>query len=245
MISIEQIDAHEMWLRGLGGERLYVVDECFDGMDLSYRNLREADIRESSFEGTNLRGAILAGGTFTDCNFNGADLAFAHCGKAIFTRSTFRSANLESTRFVNAVLNGVDFRDADMLNVALDEARMFKSNLSGAKKLPDPVSVIKNIYETTEEGIICYKTFGWFFDVPSYWNIEEGSIITEVCDPDPAVDCSYGINVVPKWNNIPSDKIVWKCLIRWEWAVGIVVPYGTSGRIRCSKLELLKRVSYS
>ena len=39
-----------------------------------------------------------------------------------------------------------------------------------------------------------------------------------------------------------EDNHVWKCLIRYEWACGITVPYNTNGKIRCGRLQLLNVV---
>jgi hypothetical protein len=35
---------------------------------------------------------------------------------------------------------------------------------------------------------------------------------------------------------------IWLCRIRWEWLADVVVPFGTDGKARCAKLELLRLV---
>lgn len=34
-----------------------------------------------------------------------------------------------------------------------------------------------------------------------------------------------------------------KCLIRWKWLAGVVVPYQTEGQIRASRVQLIKPVN--
>lgn len=94
-------------------------------------------------------------------------------------------------------------------------------------------------------GFIVYKTFGGTKQPPANWKMEAGSVIAEVVNPCPVSDCASGINVAAldwvKQNN--SKKLpVWRCLIRWEWLAGVVVPYSTDSKFRCSKVELLEIV---
>jgi hypothetical protein len=35
---------------------------------------------------------------------------------------------------------------------------------------------------------------------------------------------------------------LWRCRIRWAWLPGVVVPFGTDGKARCSRLEMLEEV---
>jgi hypothetical protein len=35
---------------------------------------------------------------------------------------------------------------------------------------------------------------------------------------------------------------IWKCLIEWQYAPDIVVPYNTNGKARCGKLKLIEVV---
>ena len=89
-----------------------------------------------------------------------------------------------------------------------------------------------------------YKTFGSQYKSPESWKIKAGSVITETVNPDRCTDCGSGINVAPiDWvkKNYP-DNPIWKCLIRYEWLAGVIVPFNTDGKIRCEKLELVEIV---
>ena len=55
--------------------------------------------------------------------------------------------------------------------------------------------------------------------------------------------CGCGINVAPlDWVRKNYNGEIWKVLIRWEWMVGVCVPYNTDGKIRCERVELVEVV---
>ena len=77
----------------------------------------------------------------------------------------------------------------------------------------------------------------------SDWNADavEKSVIEENVNPNRADNCGCGINVAPlEWVRRECIGDIWKVLIRWEWLAGVVVPYGTDGKIRCEKAELVE-----
>ena len=80
--------------------------------------------------------------------------------------------------------------------------------------------------------------------MPDTWKIEPRSIIEEVCNPLPTNDCASGVNVATlDWIKSNSNKDrVWRCLIRWPWLAGVVVPYNTDGKIRAARVELLEEI---
>ena len=102
-------------------------------------------------------------------------------------------------------------------------------------------------FERTPDGFIAYKTFGSSYSPNSDWKIEPGSVLTEVVNPDRTCDCGCGINVAPlswvKDNATNGGRLsIWKVLIRWEWLMGVVVPFGSDGKVRCEKVELIEVV---
>ena len=101
-------------------------------------------------------------------------------------------------------------------------------------------------FERTKDGYIVYKTFGAYNAPPETWKIEKDSIIEEVCNPNRTNQCGCGINVATlDWvekDNLYSDRKVYKLLIRFEWLPGVVVPYGTDGKIRCSRAQIIGEV---
>ena len=101
-------------------------------------------------------------------------------------------------------------------------------------------------FERTKDGYIVYKIFGAYNAPPETWKIEKDSIIEEVCNPNRTNQCGCGISVATlDWvekDNLYSDRKVYKLLIRFEWLPGVVVPYGTDGKIRCSRAQIIGEV---
>ena len=126
----------------------------------------------------------------------------------------------------------------------LSSANLRSADLSGAKNLLSSLNYMEAHFERTADGYIVYKTFGGQFEPPKHWKIEKSAVITEVVNPDRCTECGSGINVAPiEWVKKHYQGEIWKCLIRWEWACGIIVPYMTDGKIRCEKCELLEVVT--
>ena len=128
----------------------------------------------------------------------------------------------------------------------LSDADLSDANLSGTKGLLDAINYLEANFERTKDGYIVYKTFGAYNAPPETWKIEKDSIIEEVCNPNRTNQCGCGINVATlDWvekDNLYSDRKVYKLLIRFEWLPGVVVPYGTDGKIRCSRAQIIGEV---
>ena len=109
----------------------------------------------------------------------------------------------------------------------------------------DAINYLEANFERTENGYIVYKTFGAYNNPPESWKIKDGNIIEEVCNTDRTRNCGCGINVatldwVKKDNQ--SKRDVYKLLIKFEWLAGVVVPYHTDGKIRCSRAQIIEKV---
>jgi hypothetical protein len=108
--------------------------------------------------------------------------------------------------------------------------------------LLDPIDYLLANFERTPDGLVAYKAFDVFWRSPSAWDIRPGAVLTETVNPNRQDDCGSGINVATReWVRafVPCARI-WRCLIRWEWLPGVVAPYATDGKIRCSRVELLE-----
>jgi hypothetical protein len=213
------INDHQKWLAVKGG----ICADLSDA-DLSGANLRRADLMRA-----NLRGADLS-----DADLSGADLSFAN----------LNCANLRGADLMRANLNYANLWRADLSDADLSGANLGDADLSGAEGLLNPIEFIEKNFEKTKEGIIVYKSFDEHYIPNSNWKIEENSIIEEVTNPLPTTKCGCGINVATKeWAERECINQIWKCLIRWEWLVGVVVPYQTNGKIRASKVQLIEPVN--
>lgn len=218
MITFEElmeiINEHKNWLAGTGGT-------C---ANLSDADLRRADLRCADLRRANLSGAYLSGARLGSADLSGANLSGANLRRADLSDANLSGANLSGADLSYADLNGTD--------------------LSGAKGLLNPIDYIMKNFEKTEDGILVYKSFRENYFPNPNWNIAEGSIIEEVVNPLPTVECGCGINVATKeYVKRNCYKQIWECLIRWEWLAGVVVPYHTDGTIRASKVQLIKPVS--
>ena len=152
-------------------------------------------------------------------------------------------ANLSGADLSGADLRRANLRRADLRRADLSSADLSGANLSGSQGLLDAINYMEAHFERTDEGYIVYKTFGENYSAPESWEIEPGSIIEETVNCDRTTECGCGINVVPlAWVKKHGSHRPYKLLIRWEWLPGVVVPYNTDGKIRCSKAQILEAV---
>ena len=125
----------------------------------------------------------------------------------------------------------------------LSGANLSDADLSGSKGLLDAINYMEAHFERTDDGYIVYKSFGENYTAPETWKIEPGEIIKETVNCDRTTECGCRINVAPlEWVRRNGRNQPYKLLIRWEWLPGVVVPYNTDGRIRCSKAQILEAV---
>ena len=89
-------------------------------------------------------------------------------------------ANLSEANLSGANLRGAELSEADLRGANLRGANLRVANLSQVNGLLNPIDYIKENFETTTEGIICYKTFSEHYKPPSSWIISPGSVIEEV-----------------------------------------------------------------
>ena len=185
-------------------------------------SLKESKAKAAEY----LSGADLSGANLSDADLSGADLSGADLRRANLIRANLRRADLS-----DADLSDADLSDAD---------------LSGTKGLLDAINYLEANFERTKDGYIVYKIFGAYNAPPETWKIEKDSIIEEVCNPNRTNQCGCGISVATlDWvekDNLYSDRKVYKLLIRFEWLPGVVVPYGTDGKIRCSRAQIIGEV---
>ena len=163
--------------------------------------------------------------------------------RANLSRADLSGADLIRVDLSRADLSWADLSRADLSRADLSGANLIMANLSGAKGLLSAANYLDAHFDRTTDGYIVYKTFGSMYAPPQNWKIEHGAIIEETANHDRCTECGSGINVAPlKWVKEKYHGDIWKCLIKWEWLPGVVVPYMTDGKIRCEKLQLLEVV---
>ena len=134
------------------------------------------------------------------------------------------TVDLSGADLSRADLSGADLSGANLSRADLSRADLSGADLSEAENLFDPIQYLKTHFEMINLGLICYKTFH-----ENYHN-----------------DCGCGINVATlDWvkGNCSRSNPIWKCLIPIEALCSIVVPYNTTGKIRCGMVQLLEVVN--
>ena len=232
--------------------------EYLSGADLRRADLRRADLRRADLSGADLSGADLrranlSDADLSDANLSGANLSGADLRRADLSGADLRRANLSDADLSDANLSGAnlsdadlsdaDLSDADLSDANLSDADLRRANLSGSQGLLDAINYMEANFERTDDGYIVYKSFNENYSAPDSWKIEPGEIIEETVNCDSTTECGCGINVAPlEWVRRNGRNQPYKLLIRWEWLPGVVVPYNTDGKIRCSKAQILEAV---
>ena len=217
------LEEHKDWLNNNdSGKRANLRDANLQDADLWGANLQDADLQDANLQDANLRGANLR-----DANLRGANLW---------------DADLWGANLQDADLWGADLRDADLQDADLRVANLRDANLSNVKGILTAKHYLSQ-FEADDKGVLVYKTFGVFKTPPDYWKIEEGAFIEEVVNPDRCTDCGSGVNFgTMEWieKHVEPRKKIWLCRISWLDLADMVVPFGTDGKARCARLELIK-----
>ena len=170
----------------------------------------------------------LAGEGGSRANLSDADLSGAYLSRANLSGAYLSGANLS-----RAYLSGANLSDANLSD----------ADLSGAKNLLSAVNYLETHFEKTADGFVAYKTFGGMYTPPDGWKLEVGAVLEETVNPNRTDECGCGINVAPlAWVKANYDGEIWKVLIEWTWLAGVVVPFGTDGKIRCERVRLVEKV---
>jgi len=139
-----------------------------------------------------------------------------------------------------ADLSGADLSDANLSGADLSDANLSGANLSQTTGLLDAINYLEAHFERNKDGYIVYKSFGIYYESPEKWEIKPDSVIEEVCNTNRTDICGSGINVAPiDWVRSDNHGRIYKLLIRYEWLAGVVVPFGTDGKIRCSRAQII------
>ena len=254
-------------------ESLKLKEVTFSACSMNISNLSRAVLANVRFDGCNITDIDFPHATsvgtstrFDYCElknvrFHNSMLALCIFLKCNFNIIKFGSANLSQSRFSNCTFKKVDFfrtnlnyaelKDTDLSGVVKWEGTILVgTDLSGSTGLLDPIDYLKDNFEFTKDGVIVYKIFGLVYSVPKSWDITPGAEIKEITNREIVTACSYGINVgtakwISEYSGHPRRYTAWKCLIPWEYLPGVVIPLGTDGKIRTSRLRLLEVVSHN
>jgi hypothetical protein len=212
--------------------------------DLSRANLSWADLSRADLSGANLSGADLSGANLSWADLSGADLSRANLSGANLSGADLSRANLSGANLSGADLSGADLSGANLSWADLSGADLSGADLSGATGIKnfDALEWFRKNFKRTKRGVIVYKCFGGSYPANPAWKIEPGAVISENCGPMPTDECACGINFATKeWvQREHPGRTIWRCLIPFAWLPGVVIPWNTDGKARCSKLILLR-----
>ena len=147
-------------------------------------------------------------------------------------------------RFMERRNNGsADLSSANLRYADLRYADLRSADLSESKGILSASEYLEKNFEFLADGsMVVYKTFGRHYPTPASWVIQPMSIIEAPCNPDRGTDCGSGINVAARnWDDFGNAPL-WKCIIKPQWLGGVVVPFGTDGKIRSEKIQLIEIV---
>jgi hypothetical protein len=212
--------------------------------DLRRANLSDADLSDANLSAANLRRANLSDADLRRANLRRANLSDANLRRANLSDADLSDADLRRANLSDADLSDADLRRANLSDADLRRANLSAANLSAANGILSAIDYLAERFETTVDGYIAYKVFGASYSPNPAWKIEVGSVITETVNPDRGTSCGSGINVAtPAWIKANTEyRKAWKVLIRWSWLPGVVVPFGTDGKIRCERVELIEEI---
>ena len=231
----------EEFLKILGNrDKKKLLEFNLSDADLSDANLRRANLRRANLSGADLSDANLSGANLSGADLSGADLSDANLSGADLSDANLRRANLSGADLSGADLSGADLSDADLSGADLSDANLSGANLSQTTGLLDAINYLEAHFERNKDGYIVYKSFGIYYESPEKWEIKPDSVIEEVCNTNRTDICGSGINVAPiDWVRSDNHGRIYKLLIRYEWLAGVVVPFGTDGKIRCSRAQII------
>ena len=218
-------------LRGASLRGANLRDAILGGANLGGANLKGANLRSANLRSANLRDASLRGANLRDANLGGANLGDAN----------LRGADLRSANLGDADLGGADLGDADLGGANLGCADLRGANLSQAKGVESPSEWLSKNFEADELGVIVYRARNGQHSHPLSWVFAPEKFLEEMPNPDRGTLCSCGVAFgTQAWvRKEYSTRETWKCRIRWMDLASVIVPFGTDGKARCGRLELL------
>lgn len=133
--------------KALGGIRVKDSEALLQGVDLSYADLRAADIGKANLQRTDLRHAKLSEADLVEANLSHADLGYAEMAHADLLATNLNQANLSDANLTGARLaettlyrgellwtnlTAADLTEANLIEAILTEADFSQADLRGA-----------------------------------------------------------------------------------------------------------------
>jgi len=230
----------------------------------------EPDFRFVQFQGLTFDHCGIKCSNFAESNWTTVDVKYTDMSLTNFKKSKFHFVNfnncdLEDSKFDSVEMTEVEFKISNLNrasfqnvkfnddSIQIIQCNLYETNFSQSKGLLNPIDYLSENFEWNNDGMIVYKIFDHF--MPTVWPDfkRSGDILTEEPNYDRTSNFSCGINAAnQEWfqninqsgtfERVPKfSQDVWKCLIKFQWLPGVVVPYNPEGQIRCCRLQLIKK----
>lgn len=130
---------------------------------------------------------------------------------------------------------------ADLTDANMTRADLTDANMSQAKSVTLVADWLAQNFKRDKVGVIVFRRENGDRAHPSNWEFKVGAIIEEVVNPDRCTICGCGVSFATlEWVRGHYKGPIWRCRIKWIDLADVVVPFGTDGKARCRRLELLE-----
>lgn len=222
-------------------EDVYIKCVTFRDCDLSDCKFIKSSVTHTQFYGRcQMTNGEVMDSAWKNCSVYDSDLR-----RIVFTRTTLencdiRDSDLEGANFYSCSLPEVSFPGSSLAQVRFSTCSLVNTNFSRSRGLLSASQWLFDNFDTDAEGVLIYKSMNAIYT--KHWSSPTpGAILTEAVNPDRTLECGCGVNFgTLEWvaDNYPYN--IWLCRIRWEWLADVCVPFGTDGKARCGKLELIR-----
>ncbi len=214
------------------------------------------NMEHSSFVSSKISFSKFLNNKIMESCFNKSKITHTDFNKNDLTESKWENSEILFTGFPYSELKRAIMTNVRFVKLSLYHTDLAETNFSGSTGLLDPIEYIDANFGEDASGLIVFKIFGIYHKPNPEWIIKPDSIITEIVNPDRTVDYGCGINVSTEtWianylktssylnKTTIDEREIWQGYIRTSWFPGIIVPYGTDGQIRTSRLQLHNKLS--
>ena len=195
--------------------------------------MKESDYHRAISGCKDLQGAKLRKTDLFGVDLWGADLSGADLSGAFLQQSNLCFADLTGADLTGAFTHGANFFGAILIKTT---------------GLKSSTELMNKYFQKDKDGWFVYKSFAeteYMFSRPDNWNISPGCILEEPnLALDRRYDCGPGVNFASRqWiKKRYGPDYIWLCKVYKEDIDQIVVPYGTDGKGRCARLQLIGEV---
>lgn len=153
--STRVINTQQLLERYAAGERrfpgLVIVwaelrNQNLQGIDLSYRDIKQRFRFRPHLPKANLSGANLDGSNLEDINLRGGNLSNTNLSESILRGANFTEVNLRGANLLGADIEGVDFTRADLTGARIEQHSLYWLTTFENTILPNGEIIVEHIF---------------------------------------------------------------------------------------------------